>query len=764
MWKSLRKLFQVNGLKVGLFLTLVAILVFFVRIDFLDLVELKALDLKFLSRGQQPHGSEVVIAAIDEKSLDSLGRWPWPRSIMARLIDKLVEARVRVIGFDVVFSEPEVNPERERIRRLGEELKGLGIKAPRVSGLVDEMEADLDNDSKLARAIGESRRTVLGYFFQFSSKEISFADPNVLAASFNNIRSWGYNTVRYSSRAAMNFPLPQAFAAESSIKRISEAAAGAGYFNFKPDEDGAIRWLPLVARYKDREGRDYLFPPLSFEMLRKYLNQPIRFFIRENYGVERAEIGNIKIPVNENGEMLINYRGGPQTFPTYSIADILEGRVRPESLKDKIVLVGPTATGIFDIRITPVANVFPGVEIHANIIDNILHQRFLQKPGWMLWVEVFLIAGIGFLLSWNLPHLRPGFGAPLAFVVGVGYILVNNYLFRLFGLWVNLVYPLLGSLMVYVGVTVYNIVAVEKKRKFIQGAFGQYVAPEVITQIIENPDRYLRLGGDKKNLTALFSDIQNFTTISEKMAPEELVESLNDFLTEMTDVIMEHEGTVDKYVGDAVVAFFGAPIDYEDHARKACLAALEMQEKAQQIRRRWAEIGRPELAILIGLNTGPMVVGNFGSSRKMNYSIIGDAVNLASRLEGANKEYGTRIIAAASTVEGIRDAVEVRELDVIRVMGKTEPVSIYEVMCKIGALSEGEMRLLEIYNRGYDHYRNRRWEQAGIAFQAALRVAPKDGPSRVYLKRCQQFSSVSPEPSWDGVYSMTEKQGRQRFG
>ncbi|MBI3014302.1 MAG: adenylate/guanylate cyclase domain-containing protein, partial [Candidatus Tectomicrobia bacterium] len=684
MGKGLKKLFQLSGFKAGLFLTGAAILVFLLRISFLDLMELKALDLKFLSRGQQARGNEVVIAVIDEKSLDRLGRWPWPRSLMAKLIDKLVEAQVRVIGFDVVFSESEVNPDVERIRRLEEELKGLGPPAHGVAGLVKEIEAGMDNDGKLARAIRESERTVLGYFFHFSGKELSHADPNVLAAAFDNIRPWEYNAVRYSSRRAMSYPLPQAFAAEASIQSLSVGAAGAGYFNFKPDEDGAIRWLPLVVRYRDREGKDYLFPPLSFEILRKYLNQPIRFFIRENYGVERAEIGSIRIPVNENGAMLINYRGGPQTFPHYSIVDILEGRVLPATLKDKIILVGPTATGIYDIRVTPVASIFPGVEIHANVIDNILHRRFLQKPGWMLGVEVFLIAALGFLLSSYLPHLRPGFGALLAFVVTVGYILINDYLFQAFGLWVNLVYPVLGILMVYVGITVYNFVAVEKKRRFIQGAFGQYVAPQIISQIVENPDRYLRLGGEKKNLTALFSDIRNFTTISEKMAPEELVESLNDFLTEMTDIIMEYQGTVDKYVGDAIVAFFGAPIDYEDHARRACLAALEMQERSGEIRRRWAEQGRPELFIRIGLNTGPMVVGNIGSRRKMNYSIIGDAVNLASRLEGTNKEYVTRIIAGASTVESVRDFVEVRELDVIRVVGKTEPVSIYEVLAKKG--------------------------------------------------------------------------------
>lgn len=753
----LKQLFQLSGFKIGTALTLIAIIIFLVHIPFLDLMELKALDLKFLSRGKQPHGNEIVIAAIDEKSLARLGRWPWPRSVIARLIEKLTDAGAKVIGLDIVFSEPEVNPSLDRVRQLGKQLQDAGIRKPEITELIKKSESELNNDNKLAQALRDSGRTVLGYFFHFSRREVSFVSPKVLESSFEAIRPWEYNTVRYSDLHAMKYPLPQAYAVEASIKKLSEVADGAGYFNFQPDQDGTIRWVPLVVRYRDREGREYLFPPLSLEIVRQYLGKPLRFFIRDGYGVERAQIGDIRIPVNERGEMLINYRGGPETFPHFSIADIMEGRVPDGSFRNKIVLVGPTATGISDIRVTPVSSVFPGVEIHANIIDNILHQQFLKKPGWVLALELFLIAALGLLLSLFLPSLRAGFGALFAMAVAAGYLVLNNYLFRSFGLWVNLVYPLLAVLMVYVGVTVYNFVAVEKKRKFIQGAFGQYVTPQVISQIVENPDRYLRLGGDKKELTALFSDIRSFTTISEKMTPEELVETLNDFLTEMTDVIMELEGTVDKYVGDAIVAFFGAPIDFEDHARRACLAALGMQLRAEELRRQWADSGRPEVFIRIGLNTGPMVVGNIGSRRKMNYSIIGDAVNLASRLEGANKQYGTQIIAGAPTVESAHDAVEARELDLIRVVGKTEPVAIFEVLCRKGELTVDQVRHLEFYNRGIEYYQAREWEQAMEKFEEALRVIPEDGPSRVYLSRCREFLAVPPDSAWDGVYTMTRK-------
>ena len=296
----------------------------------------------------------------------------------------------------------------------------------------------------------------------------------------------------------------------------------------------------------------------------------------------------------------------------------------------------------------------------------------------------------------------------------------------------------------------------EKEKRFIKGAFSQYLAPAVINQLIDNP-KMLELGGEEKVLTAFFSDIKGFSTFSEKLTPKELVNLLNLYLTEMTDVVLEYGGTVDKFVGDAIVAFFGAPVSYEDHAKRACYASLDIQKKSVELRERWKKEGHPEVYTRIGLNTGPMVVGNMGTTRKMNYTIMGDAVNLASRLEGANKPYGTYIMLGESTYLVAKDSIEARELDSIRVMGKSEPVRVYELIARKGELDRAKTSVIESYNKGLSYYKERKWDDAISQFKIALMTDSNDGPSKTYINRCNEFKSSPPHDNWDGVYVMKEK-------
>jgi len=349
----------------------------------------------------------------------------------------------------------------------------------------------------------------------------------------------------------------------------------------------------------------------------------------------------------------------------------------------------------------------------------------------------------------------------------VGFYLGNQELFNR-GIWINLVYPSLQIIVVYISMTSFNYFQETKQKKFIRGAFGQFLSPKVVQKLVENPD-LLKLGGNQTRLTAFFSDVAGFSGISEKLTPKQLVDLLNEYLTAMTDIILKYDGTIDKYEGDAIIAFWGAPIINPDHGLKACMAALEMQEKLAAMRKEWKKQGKDELYVRMGINTGLMVVGNMGSTARMDYTMMGDHVNLASRLEGVNKVYGTNIMISNFTYEDIKEQLAVRELDRIQVVGKNEPVSIYELINKKGQISDAEKKVYDLFAHALAAYRERDWVKAEELFQGVLALKPDDAPAKTFLDRCEQFQFVNkngrrksdketlPGPGWDGVYKMTSK-------
>ena len=475
-----------------------------------------------------------------------------------------------------------------------------------------------------------------------------------------------------------------------------------------------------------------------------------------DYGVETVSLGKVAIPVDEMGRFMVNYRGPGKTFPHISITDILRGRVPPQTFRDRIVLVGATAMGIFDLRVTPFDNLFPGLEIHANIIDNILYQDFLRRPAWALIFDLAAMALVGLVLGLLLPRLRPLSGTVVTMILSVIYIFVCQYLFTRAGAWLNIVYPMLILILIYVSLTAYKYFTEERQKRFIKDAFSTYLAPSVVAQLIKSPDR-LVLGGEERIITAFFSDVQGFTSISEAMTPKELVELLNEFLTEMTDVILGHEGTVDKFEGDAIIAFFGAPNTLPDHAARACKACIDMQKKLVRLRAKWKAENRPELKMRIGLNTGSAVVGNMGSRSRMDYTMMGDTVNTAARLEGVNKIYGTFTMISDATFSYAKDEIFVRELDSISVVGKGEPVVAYELIGYPDEVEDTVKSVVRHYADGLLAYRNQRWEEAVSLFSEALSLAPDDGPSQTMLSRCRAFKDSPPGKDWDGVFTMTSK-------
>jgi adenylate cyclase len=743
-----QKAFRLTNHKVGALITFFVIILYFLDPLLLKLIELKTLDMKFISRGHLKPGNEVVIAAIDEKSLDELGRWPWPRHNLVTLIDHLSQYNARVIGLDIVFPEPE-DSNLKTLQYLEDNLKQGTAGNKDIQDTIGHVKRKVDYDRQLAESIKKANNVILGYFFHMDKEEIKHKKKEEFRRHLKNIIESNYKIIKYR-KTTRQPPFYRAYAAESSITLLSQAAKSLGYFNFIPDENGSIRWVPLVIKYQDR-----LFPPLSLVMLREYTGKNILLKI-EDFGVEEIRLGSLKMPVDRFGNMLINFNGKAKTFPHYSVTDIIHNRINPENFKDKIVLVGTTAEGLKDATVTPYDKAFPGIEIHANVIDNILHGKFLVRPDWVTFFDVFIIFLSCIILSFVLPKLKAVYGLCFTALLVLSYFLFSRYIFISQGLWFNLVYPFFNITMVYSGITIYRHMTEEKEKKFIKGAFGQYLSPKVIEQLMEHPDM-LRLGGERKVLTVLFSDAAGFTTISEQLEPEELVELLNEYLTEMTDIILKYDGTVDKYEGDAIIAFFGAPISIDDQALKTCRTAIEMQKKLEALREKWKSENKPELFVRIGLNTGPMVVGNMGSRTRMDYTIIGDAVNLASRLEGINKNYNTSIIISEKTFRSAQDAIVARELDIIRVKGKSEPVKIYELIDTKEEIDNQKLKILEIFQTGLEKYRERKWKEALDFFNQVLMLDKNDGPSPVYIQRCEKFIQDPPPDDWDNVFDHITK-------
>ena len=729
----------------------------------LSLMDKKWVDIILKNREVQPHSEDVVIATIDTKSVDKYGRWPWPRSRMAEMVTALNEHyEVLVVGFDIVFSEPEHNTGLKVTEQYEAMFSSLrfptGAKTNRFLSELNRTKATLDGDGQFAKVVENSGNVVMGYFF-FSSGNIEHLTPEDIAKSAELIADSGVSAVTGSiGRGAV----PIGRAPEPNIPRLSNAGAVSGFFNMQPDpEDGTVRRVHLLMQF----GEDY-YPSLDLQVLKlAYGAQNITVHPDENGYILGIELSSPEQPgakiilPNADGSILLNYKGPIGTFKHYSIYDIIEKKVPVEALRDKIVLVGATEVGIFDLRTTPVHVAYPGVEVHATLLDNILNDDYFRLDLTNDFYTVGLILLVGLILGFTLPNLKSVYGSILAIAMIAGYTVAHRYMVMDLYSWTSYVYILLTIALIWAGVTLFRFLVTDKDKRFIKGAFQQYLSPDVINQLMDNPDM-LQLGGERRVMTAFFSDVQGFSTISEKLDPTELVALLNEYLTEMTDIVTEVDGTIDKYEGDAIIAFFGAPMPYDDHAIRACQVSLRMQTKLAEMRDMWREMGKPEdlmLYMRIGLNTGPMVVGNMGSQKRFDYTMMGNAVNLAARLEGANKNYGMFNCISEFTYEAAKDAIEAREVDLIRVMGITTPVRIYELVCHKGELTENQKKGFAYFAKGLELYRTDQFEEAIKYFKAVFKFIPDDPPSTKFIGRCEGYIKSPPPADWEGVYTATEK-------
>ncbi|MCX7816804.1 MAG: adenylate/guanylate cyclase domain-containing protein [Syntrophales bacterium] len=747
---KLGQLTKVSPTKITVLIIIIAIIAFFIDPPFMRFMELKSLDLRLVSRGRLPTTDVVVIAAIDEKSLGEIGRWPWSRKVIAKLVEKLKSDGAKAIAFDIVFSEPEENPSMKVLQGLSEELGGLDYALKdRLYKVIKAKRDDLSPDKVLAKAIERTGNVTLGYFFYTTAREVAHLKPEEIDMARELISNSRYPMVQSKGQVDER-NLIHAYAAVANIKELSEVAVNSGYFNAYPDSDGVIRWSPLVVKFGD----GYYYS-LAMAALLQFAGMPIAGVRLAEFGVESIIVENISIPVDESGRILINYRGPAKTFPHYSITDILHNRLPPDTLRDKIVIVGATATGIYDLRVTPYSSVYPGVEIHANVIDNILVGDFLKRTNFTIFLDMCAIIVLGMIVGLTIPRLKAVLSVIVTLSFLITFIFVNTLLLAKYRIWLNMVYPVATIIVIYTFITVYRYVTEEMEKKRIRSAFQYYLTPAVINEILQDPSK-LKLGGDKKELTVMFSDVRGFTTISESLSPEDLVSLLNEYLSEMTRIVFKYDGLLDKYIGDAIMAVFGAPIDQHDHALRACKTALDMMEKLKALQDKWEQEGRPRLDIGIGINSGDMVVGNMGSDIRFDYTVMGDNVNLASRLEGINKEYGTHIVISEYTYERVKDHMFCRELDAVRVKGKKMPVKIYELLCE-RENKDAHEKYVKVFEEALDAYRSCQWDRAIALFEKVIQIKGEDPPSEVYIKRCLDLKENPPDQPWDGVYTMTKK-------
>lgn len=684
----------------------------------------------------------IVILDIDEKSLKEEGRWPWSRDRLGLLLDKLFDKYgILAVGFDVVFAEKDESSGLRVLQRIGEnQLKD----DDRFQAVLKNIRPQLEYDTLFAEKI-KNRKVVLGYYLT-NRTEISatgaLPDPVFTADAFRDrpiaFTSWnGYG---------------------ANLASLQQAAASAGHFNPMVDADGVVRRVPMLAEYNGA-----YYESLSIAMVRTLLEKsavlPGFSDSDDNAGLEWLELDadgvNLKIPVDENVAAFVPYRGRKGSFQYLSVTDVLHDRIEPGQLNGKIVLVGTTALGLLDNRATPVSETFPGVEIHANMIAGILDQNLKQHPAYTTGAEVLWLLLIGISLSILVPQLSPAravLASLFMFCITLGASIACWQ-------YANLFMPVANSIVMIALLFAldmsYGYFVESRTKRQITGLFGQYVPSEVVEEMSHHPES-VSMEGESREMTILFSDVRGFTTISEGLDPKELTLLMNEFLTPLSRIIYKHHGTIDKYMGDCIMAFWGAPLPDTNHARDALLAGMEMLSTLESLQPRFKERGWPEIRVGVGINTGRVSVGNMGSEVRVAYTVMGDEVNLASRLEGITRQYGVSIIVGEHTRKIVTDFVY-RELDHVRVKGKDQPVAIFEPVALIGEATQALEDEVELFHEVRKLYLAREWDLAARLLQTLRQNSPDKKLYDIYADRVEHFRTNPPPDDWDGVYVFQTK-------
>ncbi len=664
-----------------------------------------------------PTIDDVIIVDIDERANQFLGKYSqWPRKYHAQIVDFLHKAGALAIGLDILYDKDIWQPEQDK------EFVKTVKEAGNVYTAIYFAQADSDNWRPVMKAEPPG----------FDAQRFYYTMPLESASRF-----------RHEDRF------------ESGFLELLNASRGVGHVNFNADVDGVVRRIHMFTNFNN-----HLYPTLGFRMFMDFTGSDSVYFDPEQRKMNLYREGQLllQIPVDRHGNMLINWAGPFKTFRYISFYDVLKAKERnlpPEIFQNKVVLLGTSLAGLFDLRNVPFERAFPGVEIHANILYTLLTQNFITKMDEKNTFLLLLIIGI--LIGAILIFTRPLLSGITVVVFGILHVVVVTIIFFETNYWIEIIAPLLTIVGAFSLVYVYRYVTEEKDKRFIRNTFSHFVTKSVVDELLANPEK-IKLGGEKKECTVLFSDVAGFTTISEQLEPEQLVHLLNEYLTEMTNIVFKYEGMLDKYEGDAIMAVFGAPVERGNHAYQACATALEMQERLVTLREIWKRQGKPELRMRVGINTGMMVVGNMGSESRFDYTVMGDAVNLGARLEPANKIYGTNIMIGERTYQMAKDLIIARPLDLLRVKGKTEPVRVFELMGLVErGVSEDIMRVIDLFEKGFERYLRQDWDAALQYFRQVLTIREDDGPATQYVERCEFFRANPPGEDWDGVYSMKTK-------
>jgi adenylate cyclase len=679
----------------------------------------------------------VTIIDIDEKSLAKLGQWPWPRTRIADLITNLTRLGAVAIAFDVIFSEPDrLNPDvaADTFRDLDEETRAKLHALPSN----DQVFADAMRHSRVV--LGESGitqvLTELDKTLPVTGLAMLGEDPQRFMVKFPGL--------------LRNTPV------------LEKAAGGRGLLTIDPERDGIIRRVPMIL-----QAQGQTMPSLSFEMLRVVTGTDTIFIKSDRAGITSVGVKGFQVPTDRNGQLWVHFAHRDPTLYV-SALDVLEGHVPPEKIKGKLVLIGTSAVGLNDIKTTPVSAAMPGVEIHAQVLEAALTRTLLSQPPYAPVLEF----GAALLLGLLVIAFAPLFGPVTLVAVGALFatVLIGTswFYYAHDRELVDFTYPLLSTTTIYLTLIFTSFVREQSQRRQIRSAFGQYLSPALIEQLAQSPDK-LKLGGEEREMTIMFSDVRGFTTISEsfKSDPQGLTSLMNRFLTPLTNAILARKGTIDKYMGDAIMAFWNAPLDDKEHQLNACEAALDMLERIDVLNKtREVEAQENGLTFIpinvgVGLNTGNCVVGNMGSDLRFDYSVLGDTVNLASRLEGQTKEYGFSIIVGSRTAMAIKEKFAILELDFIMVKGKTEPEVIYAVAGREDtALSERFQRLRNLTIEMLACYRDRDWDGALAAIERGRKTDLADSLAQLYdmyEERLHAYQESPPPPDWNGAFQLLKK-------
>lgn len=684
----------------------------------------------------------IVIVDIDERSLQEQGHWPWPRHQIAKMMDVLFDTyQIDVLGFDVIFAEPDGSSGLGQLEQLARtDLKDN----PAFNEALARLRPSLRYDQVFADAL-KDRRIALGYYFrhdgQADSRVGSLPKPALAAGSFDAAQVGAVQATGYAA----------------NLEVLQQAAASGGFFNASPlvDADGVLRRISLLQMLDGQ-----LYETLSLAVTRLVMEGPE---LALNYAdsdqsalaLESLQLGNRRIPIDENVAALVPYRGKQGSFVYVSASDVLQKKVPPDVLFGAIVLVGTTAPGLLDLRSAPMQESYAGVELHANMIAGMLDGDIKERPAYVLGLNLVFILLMGGFLALTLPALSPLAATALTAGTTLAMLAGNLYFWQI----QNLILPLASSLVLISALFIFNMsygyFVDARGKRMLARLFGQYVPPELVDEMAKDPGAY-SLEGSSRDMTVLFSDVRGFTTISEGLDPRQLTQLMNEFLTPMTHVIHHHRGTIDKYMGDAIMAFWGAPVPDPDHARNALLAAMEMVAKLDSLQDHFQSRGWPPIKVGVGLNTGDMTVGNMGSAFRLAYTVMGDAVNLGSRLESLTKNYGVDIMVSEFTSARVPDFA-FRELDCVRVKGKDKPVKIYEPIGPESDLKPGEREELALYNEALTLYRSQQWAPARQAFARLQERSPLRALYQLYLERLAHFEQQPPPADWDGTYTFLTK-------